>query len=163
MCLGNGSWIIFDDTARAIATAILIGKLTEHYEIRIGIGISTGSCYTGLIALQGDRKQFTLLGKKVNLSRTLADEAFRKILDPNNKRKYCIYCDQTTKKQSQKWYRHIYRSDLKFTISKNSQDLYFDAKDDFSLGRNNYKTTYNKNNNNAFKFLKDIKKDLKKI
>ena len=151
-----------DDTARAIATAILIGKLTEHYEIRIGIGISTGSCYTGLIALQGDRKQFTLLGKKVNLSRTLADEAFRKILDPNNKRKYCIYCDQTTKKQSQKWYRHIYRSDLKFTISKNSQDLYFDAKDDFSLGRNNYKTTYNKNNNNAFKFLKDIKKDLKK-
>ena len=150
-----------DDTARSIATAILIGKLTEHYEIKIGIGISTGSCYTGLISLQGDRKQFTLLGKKVNLSRTLADEAFRKILDPNTKRKYCIYCDQKTKKQSQKWYRHIYESELIFTISKQSQDLYFEAKDDFSLGRNNYKTMYNKNNNNAFKFLKDIKKDLK--
>ena len=151
-----------DDTARAITTAILIGKLTEHYEIKIGIGISTGSCYTGLIPLQGDRKQFTLLGKKVNLSRILADEAFRKILDPNTKRKYCIYCDQKTKKQSQKWYRHIYESDLKFTISKHSQDLYFVAKDDFSLGRNNYKTAYNKKNNNAFKFLKDIKKDVTK-
>ena len=79
-----------DDTAREITTAILIEKLTEHYEIKNGKGISTGSCYTGLIPIQGDRKQFTLLGKKVNLRRILADEAFRKILDPNTKRKYYI-------------------------------------------------------------------------
>ena len=151
-----------DDTARSITTAILIGKLTEHYEIKIGIGISTGSCYTGLIALQGDRKQFTLLGKKVNLSRTLADEAFRKIMDPNTKRKYYIYCDQKTKKQSQKWYRYIYESDLKFTISKHSQDLIYEAKDDFSLERKNYKTTININKKNAFKFLKDVKQNIKK-
>jgi len=74
-----GSFV--DDTARCISACTLIGSLTEHYDIKIAIGIATGACYTGLIPIQGDKKQFTLLGTKVNLSRTLADEAFQKICD----------------------------------------------------------------------------------
>ena len=125
-----GSFI--DDTARSIKTATLIGSLTEHYEIKIGIGIATGSCYIGLISLQGDRKQFTLLGKKVNLSRTLADEAFQKVMDKTSKRKYCIYCDSITMKHSQKWYRHLYISQMKIYFNKDSQELYYETKEDYA-------------------------------
>ena len=38
-----------DDTARAISTAFILGKLTKYYNIKIGIGIATGSCYCGSI------------------------------------------------------------------------------------------------------------------
>ena len=124
-----------DDSARCISTAKLIGSLTEYYDIKIGIGISTGSCYTGLIPIQGNRKQFTLLGKKVNLSRTLADEAFQKVIN-NNKKKYMIYCDKKTMKQSQKWFRHIYISKISIYFNKESQELYYEAKEDNNIFRN---------------------------
>ena len=123
-----------DDTARSIKTATLIGSLTEHYEIKIGIGIATGSCYIGLIPLQGDRKQFTLLGKKVNLSRTLADEAFQKVMDKTSTRKYCIYCDSIATKHSQKWYRHLYISQMKIYFNKDSQELYYETKEEYKSG-----------------------------
>ena len=118
-----------DDTARCISTAILIGSLTEYYDIKIGIGISTGSCYTGLITIQGDRKQFTLLGKKVNMSRTLADEAFQKITNGKCNKKYMIYCDKKTMMQSQKWFRHIYISKIIIYFNKESEELYYETKE----------------------------------
>ena len=118
-----------DDTARCISTAILIGSLTEYYDIKFGIGIATGSCYTGLIPIQGDRKQFTLLGKKVNLSRTLADEAFQKVINGNTNKKYMIYCDKNTMKQSQKWFRHIYISKITIYFNKDLEELYYETKE----------------------------------
>ena len=124
-----------DDTARCISTAILIGSLTEYYNIKIGIGIATGSCYNGLIPIQGNRKQFTLLGKKVNLSRTLADEAFDKVINSNS-RKYIIYCDKKTVKQSQKWFRHIYISKINIYFNKESQELYYETKEDNNIYMN---------------------------
>ena len=154
-----------DDTARSIKTAILIGSLTEHYEIKVGIGIATGSCFTGLIPLQGDRKQFTLLGKKVNLSRTLADEAFQKVLDKNMKKKYCIYYDKKTMKQSQKWYRHIYISEIKIYFNKDSQELYYETKEDSSSGNkemNNLDDGYKEGKYQFKEIEKNSKKNLKK-
>ena len=139
-----------DDTARSIKTATLIGSLTEHYEIKIGIGIATGSCYIGLIPLQGDRKQFTLLGKKVNLSRTLADEAFQKVMDKTSTRKYCIYCDNITMKHSQKWYRHLYISQMKIYFNKDSQELYYETKEDYSS--DSQKNSRNSNENDDPKY-----------
>ena len=128
-----------DDTARCLSTAILIGSLTQYYDIKFGIGITTGSCYTGLISIQGDRKQFTLLGKKVNLSRTLADEAFQKVINVNTKKKYIIYCDKKTMKQSQKWFRHIYISKITIYFNKDLEELYYEAKEN----DNNFQIQYN--------------------
>ena len=118
-----------DDTARCISTAILIGSLADIYDIKIGIGISTGSCYSGLIPIQGDRKQFTLLGQKVNLSRTLADEAFQKVINNSciYKKKYMIYCDKNTVRQSQKWFRHVYVSKISIYFNKDSEELYYET------------------------------------
>ena len=79
-----GSFI--DDNVRCISACKIIGYLTNHFDMRIAIGVATGSYYTGLIPLQGDRKQFTILGKKVNLSRTLADKAFQNIMNASNYR-----------------------------------------------------------------------------
>ena len=136
-----------DDTARCISTAMLIGSLTNYYNIKIGIGIATGSCYTGLIPIQGDRKQFTLMGKKVNLSRTLADEAFQKVINSRHKRKYLIYCDKKTMKQSQKWVRHIYMSKINIYFNKESQELYYESKDNIHVGDQRFQNNMWKPNN----------------
>ena len=64
-------------------TSIIIGKLTKFYKVKIAIGIATGSCFTGLITLQGNKKYFSLLGKKANLSRVLSEEAY-KVINKNN-------------------------------------------------------------------------------
>ena len=141
-----GSFI--DDTARCIAACKLIGYLTNYFDMRLAIGIATGSCYTGLIPLQGDRKQFTILGKKVNLSRTLADEAFQKILNAGSyrsKRKYAIYCDKKTVEQSQKWFRFLKISEIKIYFNKQSQELYYETKEEFNFKEN---PDLKKNNDN---------------
>ena len=152
-----------DDTARSITTARLIGSLTENYDIKIGIGIATGSCYIGLIPLQGDRKQFTILGKKINLSRTLADEAFQKVLDKHFKAKYCILCDKKTMKQSQKWYRHIYISQMNIYFNKDSQELYYETKEEsayskYQRSRNSQDNTNNNRSSDSIIYFDEIKK-----
>ena len=119
-----------DDTARCISTSLLIGSITDYYNIKIGIGISTGSCYTGLIPIQDNRKQFTLMGQKINMSRTLADEAFQKIINSHSKKKYLIYCDKNTMKQSQKWFKHIYVSEINIYFNQESQELYYETKEE---------------------------------
>ena len=134
-----------DDTARAISTATLIGRLANHYDLKIGIGISTGACFTGLINIQGNRKAFTLFGKKVNLSRTLADEALETII--NSDAKYLIYCDKLTMKYSQKWYRHAFVSRINVYFDQES-DIYYESKDDFFTGQKKNLTQNKKKNDN---------------
>ena len=151
-----------DDTARSITTAKLIGSLTEYYDIKIGIGISTGSCYIGLIPLQGDRKQFTLLGKKVNLSRTLADEAFQRVMDKNTKIKYCIFCDKKTMRQSQKWYRHIYISQMNIYFNIDSQELYYETKEEFKYNQQDQIVKNVDNDKNYKPNFKETKKEEEK-
>ena len=130
-CWGIDPGNFIDNTARAICTAMLLGVLTNHYEIKIGIGISTGACFTGLINIQGNRKMFTLLGKKVNFSRTLADEALQNIIKSDLK--YLIYCDKLTMKHSQKWFRYAFVSRINVYFD-NEKDLYFESRDDFFTG-----------------------------
>ena len=137
-----------DDSARCLSTAILIGSLAEYYDIKFGIGITTGSCYTGLIPIQGDKKQFTLLGKKVNISRTLADEAFQKVTNSDTKKKYIIYCDKKTMKQSQKWFRHIFISKITIYFNKNLEELYYETKE-------NNNTIYENQYNDILNFSDD--------
>ena len=147
-----GSFV--DDTARCIAACKLIGHLSNHFDMKIAIGVATGSCYTGLIPLQGDRKQFTILGKKVNLSRTLADEAFQKILNAGNyrsKRKYVIYCDKKTIEQSQKWFRYIKISEIKIYFNKQSQELYYETKEEYNFKEDPDLKIEKDNDNEAWK------------
>ena len=130
-CWGIDPGNFIDNTARAICTAMLVGELTNHYDIKIGIGISTGACFTGLINIQGNRQMFTLIGKKVHFSRTIADEALQSII--NSDGKYLIYCDKLTMKLSQKWFRHAFVSRIKVYFDQ-EKDSYFETRDDFFTG-----------------------------
>ena len=138
-----------DDTARAISTASIIGNLTKYYNMKIGIGIATGACYSGLISLQGNKKVYTLLGKKVLLSRLLAEEACKNAVNDNNI-KYFIYCDKSTMNYSQKWYRHILVSQLKIYLTK-KDDIFDKYKIEFYDGRTDQKV------------IKQIQQDTNKI
>ena len=122
-----------DDTARAISTASIIGNLTKYYKMKIGIGITTGACFSGLVCLQGNKKVYTLLGKKVILSRLLAEEACRRAYNDNDL-KYIIYCDKPTVKYSQKWYRHIFVCQLKIYLTKKN-DIFDKYKIEFNDGK----------------------------
>ena len=110
-----------DETARAIATSYAMKKLMEPYKIKLSIGIATGACFTGLINIQGNRKMYSILGYKAIISRLLADKALRRNI--RNKYnliidkalytdKFIVYCDKSTVKYSQKWYRYNYINDL---------------------------------------------------
>ena len=158
--LDPGSFL--DDTARAISSSSIIGSLTKYYKIKIGIGIATGSCFSGLISLQGNKKFFTMLGKKVNLSRFLAEEAYKNIIG-DSKLKYLIYCDKITMKKSQKWYRHIYVSQLRIYLNKKS-DSFYSSKDDFYYGERNGKIVkeLNFDKSGNIQNLSDIEKSNRK-
>ena len=121
-----------DETARAIATAFVMKKLTKIYQIKINIGIATGCCFTGLINIQGNRKMYSLLGYKAIISRLLADKASKKNIrtkhslfhaEPTYSDNFIVYCDRDTVKYSQKWYRHNYVNDLyMFNDSSNDEN-----------------------------------------
>ena len=121
-----------DETGRAISSAFAMKKLTNIYKIKIGIGIATGCCFTGLINIQGNRKMYSLLGYKAIISRLLADKANRKIMRNKNNtnilddeiysNKFIVYCDKATMKYSQKWFRHNYISDLFYMLNESKND-----------------------------------------
>ena len=137
-CLwGINSSSFIDEIAKAISTASIICNLTKFYRIKIGIGISTGACFSGLISLQGNKKVYALLGKKVILSRLFAEEALKNV-ENNDKINYIIYCDKSTVKYSQRWYRHIFVSQLKVYLTKKNDD-FEKYKLEFYYGKNNEK------------------------
>ena len=119
-----------DETARAIATSFAMKKLIDIYKIKLSIGISTGSCFTGLINIQGNRKMYSTLGYRAIISRLLADKANRRNIGNKNSlnidkslytNKFIVYCDKNTVKYSQKWYRYNYISDL-YMFTEPKQD-----------------------------------------
>ena len=133
-CWGIDPGNFIDNTSRAISTAILIGNLTNYYNVKIGIGITTGACFSGLINVQSNRNLFNLMGKKVNLSRKLADEALSSVI--KSELKYLIYCDKLTMKLSQKTYRQTFVSKIKIYFDK-ELDLVLQFRDDFYTGIKN--------------------------
>ena len=145
--LDPGTFI--DDTARAISTSSIIGHLAKYYNFKVGIGITTGSCFLGLISLHGSKKFFTIIGKKVNLSRVLAEEAYKNVIN-EKKIKYLVYCDKNTMKKSQKWYRYVFVSELRVNLNK-KDDIFYSGKNEFFYGAKKERkvkvVSFNKNEN----------------
>ena len=68
-CWGLPPFSTPDDSTRAVYSANLIVKeLKEKYEVTALIGITTGSCFTGVCGSSGGRREYSLLGEIVNLS-----------------------------------------------------------------------------------------------
>ena len=68
-CWGLPPFSTSDDSTRAVYSANLIVKeLKENYDVKALIGITTGSCFTGVCGSSGGRREYSLLGEIVNLS-----------------------------------------------------------------------------------------------
>ena len=68
-CWGLPPFSTPDDSVRAVYSANLIVKeLKEKYDVKALIGITTGSCFTGVCGSSGGRREYSLLGEIVNLS-----------------------------------------------------------------------------------------------
>ena len=68
-CWGLPPFSTADDPVRAVYSANLIVKeLKEKYNVKALIGITTGSCFTGVCGSAGGRREYSLLGEIVNLS-----------------------------------------------------------------------------------------------
>ena len=68
-CWGLPPFSTPDDSVRAVYSGNLIMKeLKEKYNVKALIGISTGSCFTGVCGSAGGRREYSLLGEIVNLS-----------------------------------------------------------------------------------------------
>ena len=68
-CWGLPPFSTSDDPVRAVYSANLIVKeLKEKYNVKALIGITTGSCFTGVCGSSGGRREYSLLGEIVNLS-----------------------------------------------------------------------------------------------
>ena len=109
-----------NDTSNSISSSfIIINSIKSYFEnkIKIGIGISTGNCYIGLL----NKKDFNIIGSKVYLSKQLSEEAIENLNE--NKLEYLIYIDKKTMKFSQKFYRCIFIGELiiKENITKNEE------------------------------------------
>jgi len=58
-----------DDASRAIAASFnLIKTLNRINNTYCNIGISSGSCFSGVVGTSGSRKEFSVLGDVVNLA-----------------------------------------------------------------------------------------------
>ena len=68
-CWGLPPFSTPDDPARAVYSGNLIMKeLKEKLNVKALIGITTGSCFTGVCGSAGGRREYSLLGEIVNLS-----------------------------------------------------------------------------------------------
>ena len=83
--------IFIDECGRAISTAYAIKKLINYYNINVAIGISIRCYFIGLITIQWNRKQYTLINFRSFLSRLLTDKAFNFIMTYKNKKILKIY------------------------------------------------------------------------
>ena len=111
---------ILNITSNSISSSfIIINSIKNNFEnkIKIGIGISTGNCYIGLL----NKKDFNIIGSKVFLSKQLSEEAIENLNE--NKLEYLIYIDKKTMKFSQKFYRCIFIGEfiLKENLTKNEE------------------------------------------
>ena len=68
-CWGLPPFSSPDDSVRAVISAnLILSELKEKFGVNAMIGISTGSCYTGVCGGSAGRREYSLLGEIVNLS-----------------------------------------------------------------------------------------------
>lgn len=83
------------DASRAVLSSIEIIKELTKYNCGAYIGITTGSCFTGVCGTVGGRREYSLLGEVVNLSARFMQQSI--ILGKENNSEYQILIDEKTK------------------------------------------------------------------
>lgn len=83
-----------NDASRAVYTALELVKELPKYKCGAYMGITTGSCFTGVCGTIGGRREYSLLGEVVNLSARHMQQAC--VIGKQKKSSYeIIVCDKT--------------------------------------------------------------------
>lgn len=89
-----------DDQTRSVLTALDLAKELKTFNITAYMGITTGTCFTGVCGTLGGRREYSLLGEIVNLSARFMQKAiyYAKELQEEKKKKVeslILICDKT--------------------------------------------------------------------
>lgn len=88
-----------DDPTRAVYGALTLVKELKKLKCGAYIGITTGTCFSGVCGNIGNRREYSLLGEVVNLSARHMQKAI--YWAKEKKLEYCILIDEQTKDLSQ--------------------------------------------------------------
>ena len=85
-CWGLPPFSSSDDPVRAVLSGnSVLEELKQKFSVKAMIGITTGSCFTGVCGGLGGRREYSLLGEVVNLSARFMQSAIKIYeLSPNN-------------------------------------------------------------------------------
>lgn len=83
-----------NDASRAVYTALELIKELPKYKCGAYMGITTGSCFTGVCGTIGGRREYSLLGEVVNLSARHMQQAIE-VGKKKNSQYEIILCDKT--------------------------------------------------------------------
>jgi adenylate cyclase 10 len=90
-----------DDHARSVLSALTLINELKKYKCGAYMGITTGSCFTGVCGTIGGRREYSLLGEIVNLSARHMQQAIYYAKDKSKLTKspteYTILIDERTK------------------------------------------------------------------
>lgn len=89
-----------NDASRSVLSAIEITKVLSKHNCGAYMGITTGSCFTGVCGTVGGRREYSLLGEVVNLSARFMQQAI--VLGQKTKSQFEILLDEKTKNLIQK-------------------------------------------------------------
>ena len=77
-CWGLPPFSSSDDPVRAVLSGnLVLTELNDKFNVRAMIGITTGSCFTGVCGGLGGRREYSLLGEVVNLSARFMQTAIK--------------------------------------------------------------------------------------
>jgi hypothetical protein len=95
ICWGLPPMSHIDDHTRSVFSALTLIKELKKLNCGAYMGITTGTCFTGLCGTIGNRREYSLLGEIVNLSARYMQKAI--YYAKEKKMDYCIFIDERTK------------------------------------------------------------------
>jgi len=95
ICWGLPPMSANDDHVKAVYTGLSLMEHLKEYNCGALMGITTGTCFTGVVGASGGRREYSLLGGVVNLSARFMQKSCEKAKE--HKFKYLCLLDETTK------------------------------------------------------------------
>ena len=104
-----------DDPICAVVTGLTIVRELEKIGYNCVVGITTGTCFSGVCGTLGNRREYSLLGEVVNLSARYMSKAKEKLVNEEIDSKCRVLIDENTKQyiQSKIKSEYVFSSALK--------------------------------------------------
>lgn len=95
MCWGLPPLSCSDDHVRSVLSALSLMEELKKYKCGALIGVTTGTCFTGVCGTIGNRREYSVLGEVVNLSARYMGEAMK--ISKMDKLDNVVLVDEITK------------------------------------------------------------------